>query len=235
MEFLNEITPINTQEKVLDLIDKVRNNQISYSNFHQFIINVSFHIRKKKLQIFFREEMSKIKALESLKTPVKKLKSSPSSTSRQIQSGEKPLSKEERKKLKKEKKIKARILSYEKQLEKKSKSLSNNSVLYISPKNIVGQNAKNIIDTFKIQPQQFYDILKSLNLNRDKIFTRHDYNKLRNPLNELITEKAGKLMAGKNNNISKSVLHQNERNKKTYGNWLFWFVLCHRFRSGLCH
>lgn len=219
MEFHYKIKPLNTREKILFLVEEVKKNHIPITNFDQFVIDVSFQIRKKNLQILFQHEMTKIKDSSIIKkpsikiSPNKKLKNE----SKLSSEPQKHQQKNESKKIKKEKKIRAKTQNHETHIEQKNKLLSENSVLFVSPKNIVGRNSENIISTFKIQPQQFYKLLKNLNISRDKIFTRHDFNKLKIPLNKLISQKAGKLMSSGNINIPKSVLVQNERNKMSYG------------------
>lgn len=75
--FIEKFEPINTNEKVLDIINEIKKLNMSSIAYDNFVNEVCIHIRKAKLQILFREEIIVLKSrfrIEGFK-PAKEIKS----------------------------------------------------------------------------------------------------------------------------------------------------------------
>ncbi len=74
--FIEKFEPINTNEKVLDIINEIKKLNMSSIAYDNFVNEVCIHIRKAKIQILFREEIKELKLRfwkEDFK-PVKEIK-----------------------------------------------------------------------------------------------------------------------------------------------------------------
>lgn len=195
---INKYKPINTTEKVYDLLEEIKSANKIQIPLEIFINEVCQNIRKYKLQCLFRDEISKIEICYVQRYKSKK--------------GKKKKSVKQNKNNSKKEKLNAAS----QQIKKEIIINSNNKIHYVSPKSIVDQNLDSVVKSLSINKEEFIKILNDHNIAPNKTFSIHDYNKIKDALEtseeNLFKEriKSSKAIPGANARI-------NEKFKPTLG------------------
>lgn len=188
MEFLNKYLPINTEEKVLLLLQEIDTfNSIPMSK-NDFINFISCQIRKKKLQELFREKISKVVQTTTFKkNTVPEIKDKKERIKSIINKTQSPkVSKAERKATERKKQQEAMELAHKQRMEKfKNRENQQHSISIASPSSIVGKNLIDASSNLCLPVSVFEKLLIKHKIELNKIFTEKDFNLLKVDINLL--------------------------------------------------
>lgn len=171
---IEKYLPLNSEEKIMDLIMDVKESGEINMPFKDFINEVVFNIRKIKLQVLFRDEIVKIRA--NIKVPaIQKIKKVANSKPVQKVKKPRPLKQVNKEKSKKEKTRISRT--------KIKTNISEQSISTVSPNNIIGKKLEQVSLALKIDSNILVEILNKHNIDLNKSFTIHDFQLIKKDLN----------------------------------------------------